>query len=147
MVLLNTCEMWSDGIKIAFFQKNCQAAGASAPNPHLWYVWVNYSACTRLRIYIFSCLTFGLRALPFENSSLKAKPGHGFWSYILRYLCPTKSSSFKNFWWRHCMSFLVWPSPRSKILATPMHGWGGGFVGRAPPNHCLCLPSESKILY
>ena len=30
------------------------------------------------------------------------------------------------------MSFLVWPSPQSKILATPMHGGGGGFLGRAP---------------
>ena len=28
------------------------------------------------------------------------------------------------------MSFLVWPSPQSKTLATPMHG--GGFLGCAP---------------
>ena len=37
---LNTCEMWSNSIKIAFFQKitkNRPAAGALPPDPHsLW---------------------------------------------------------------------------------------------------------------
>ena len=36
------------------------------------------------------------------------------------------------------MSFLVWPSPQSKILATPMHG--GGFLGRALPQITACAP-------
>ena len=36
--------------------------------------------------------------------------GNDFRSSILWYLCPTKSSSFENFWWRHCMWFVVWAS-------------------------------------
>ena len=50
------------------------------------------------------------------------QPGHGFWSslfhkktiydiFVLRYLCSTKSFSFENFWWRHCLWFVVWPLP------------------------------------
>ena len=34
---VNTCEMWSNGIKIAFFSKNLQkppTAGGFAPRPH-----------------------------------------------------------------------------------------------------------------
>ena len=34
--------------------------------------------------------------------------GYSFRSSILRYLCPTKSFFFENFWWRHCMWFVVW---------------------------------------
>ena len=35
---LNTCKMWSNGIKIAFFHKitkNCAAAGSFTPRPPL----------------------------------------------------------------------------------------------------------------
>ena len=39
---------------------------------------------------------------------------NGFRSSILRYLCPTKSSSFKNFWWGHCMWFVIW-APNKKF--------------------------------
>ena len=46
--------------------------------------------------------------------------GNDFRSSILRYLCPTKTSSFKNFWWRHFMWFQKFPS-QSKILAAPIN--------------------------
>ena len=36
---------------------------------------------------------------------------HDFRSSIQRYLCPTKSSFVENFWWRHCMWFVVWAPP------------------------------------
>ena len=52
---------------------------------------------------------------PFSNILVKckiwlcAKPG--FWSSILRYFCPTKSSSCENFGWRRCIWFAVRPPP------------------------------------
>ena len=92
-----------------------------------------------LHIIIFN---FWFKLLSFKNSSLSAKPGHGFWLYILRYLCPTKSSSFENFWWRHCMSFLVWPYPQSKILATPIHG--GKDFWAVPPQITACA-SQARV--
>ena len=43
---LNTSEMWSNGIKIAFFSpkitKNCPAAGGKAPRPP-FVIRLNYS--------------------------------------------------------------------------------------------------------
>ena len=47
--------------------------------------------------------------------------GNDFRSSILWHLCPTKSSSFENFWWRHCMWFVVWAPYQSKILVTPIN--------------------------
>ena len=42
--------------------------------------------------------------------------GNDFRSSILRYFCPTKTSSFENFWWRHCMWFVVYASANQKSL-------------------------------
>ena len=39
---------------------------------------------------------------------------YGFKSSILRYLCPTKKYFFENFWWRHCVWFVVWAPPNQK---------------------------------
>ena len=46
--------------------------------------------------------------------------GYGFRSSILRYLCFTKSSFFENFWWRHCMWFVVWAPP----IKNPGYAYG-----------------------
>ena len=72
---------------------------------------------SKLDFYIFQQLVFALSL--YQNSG-KVPSGYGFRSSIVRYLCPTKNYFFENFWWRHCMWFVVWAPPQSKILATPM---------------------------
>ena len=56
---------------------------------------------------------------------------YSFRSSILRYLCPTKSSFFENFWSRHCMWFVVWAPP----IKNPgyVYDLGGGPLGHGPP--------------
>ena len=63
----------------------------------------------------FHFLTIGVSSFPLAKSWLSAIPGQGVWSSILRYLCSTKSSSFENFRWRHCMRFLICPPPHQKF--------------------------------
>ena len=139
-MVLNTCEMWSKGIKIAFFskkfQKIAQRLGASSPDP----------LCDTFEYTTFSFVTFGLSPLPLENSRLSAKPGHGFWSSILRYLCPTKtplSNISDDF---IACDFVIFglPPPNQKPwlrLCT-----GDGISSRVPPNHWLSSASKSKLL-
>ena len=64
----------------------------------------------------FRFSTFWFKPSPFSKSPVKCQNtvGQGFWSSTLRYLCPTKSSSFEKFWWRHCMWFEVCPPPNQK---------------------------------
>ena len=54
---------------------------------------------------------------------------YSFRSSILRYLCPTKSSFFEHFWWRHCMWFVVWAPPNQK-------SWLRLCVQHVPWLHC-----------
>ena len=68
----------------------------------------------------FRILTIGLSTLLERVPSYVPTPWHGFWSSILRYLCPLKNILFRSFWWRHCMWFVVWAPPQLKILATPL---------------------------
>ena len=103
---LNMSEMWSNGIKIAFvFQKIKKKL-------FQWLAALPQDLYSLPRIYFAN-----LSPLFSAKSWLRAKPG--FWSSILRYLRPTKSSFFENFWWRHSMWFVICP-PQSKILATRM---------------------------
>ena len=130
---LNTCEMWFNGIKIAFFSKNLQkspsgwglcpqtpiATGGDTFDipPAVWYVWVQcdtfeynglLSTSPKLGIFTFKLLVF---TLSFTKILVKYQQDYSFRSSILRYLCPTKSSYFEIFWWRHCMWFVVWAPP------------------------------------
>ena len=141
-MVLNTCEMWSNGIKIAFFskkfQKIAQRLGALSQDPRLWYVWINWFTYTSLPLYIFSFTTFGLSPLPLENSLLCAKPGHGFWSSILRYLCLTKiplSKISDDF-----IAFDFWFAPPIK---NPGYAYARGMAFRAvSPKSLLELPKR-----
>ena len=100
----NACEMYFNGIKIAcFFQKITQLLA----DPRLWYVWVTLVYSKRLPNLDIFTFNFG-------------KPDNGFWFFVLQNLCPTKSSSFKNFWWRHYMSFVVLPPP----IKNPGYAYG-----------------------
>ena len=84
-MVLNTCKMWSNGIKIVFFQKitkNCPAVesfaprppslrrlGDPPPEPRLWYVWITVHFFTqpRLPTYIFLHFTFTFKLAPLNE--------------------------------------------------------------------------------
>ena len=137
-MVLNTCEMWSKGIKIAFFQKNYKKSLSDwrlRPQvPRLWYVWINY---------IFIC-NFWFQPTPFRKLSVKCQTRPRLLIFHSTISLSNKNSFFENFWWLHCMWFLVCPPPHLKILATPMHG--DGISSCVPPNHCLSSTSERKLL-
>ena len=132
-MVLNTCEMWSDGIKIAFFPQKCKKIakqlgfGPKPPSVICLSKLVCLHTSPKLHIFIFSS---GFKRSPIWKLFVKCqtRPRLLIIQVILRYLCPTKScSSFENFWWRHCMSFLVWPSPNQKSWLSLCTGGGGGF--------------------
>ena len=111
-------EMWFNGIKIAFFQKitkNRPAVGGFAPRPpsvmRLSYASF-FNTSPKLDIYTFQLLVFALSVC---KILFWVPAGNDFRSSIPRYLCPTKISSFENFWWIHCMWFVVWAYPNQKF--------------------------------
>ena len=128
---LNTCEMWSIGIKIAFFPKKLQkiaqrlgasppdppkppAPGGPAPNPRLWYIWVTLAFSHVPKVGYLHFSTISLSLFPLQNPGYVPTDNNNFRSSILRYLCPTKTSSLEKFWWRHSMWFLWFKSPPIK---------------------------------
>ena len=66
---------------------------------------------SKLDFYTFQQLVFALSL--YQNPG-KVPSGYGFRSSILPYLCPTKNYFFENFWWRHCVWFVVWAPPNQK---------------------------------
>ena len=135
---LNTCKMWFNGIKIAFFSKKLQKIaqrlgssptdlqslrqlGTPPPDPRLWYLWIELHKLSqhvsKVRYLHFS--TISLSPLSFQNPGW-VPLGNDFRSSTLRYLCSTKTS-FENFWWRYCMWFVVWPPPSIKNFG---HAYG-----------------------
>ena len=102
----NSCEMRSNGIKIAFFSKNLQKLpsgwGLCPQTPIAiggWGLCPQTPACdtfeytsllntsSKLDFYTFQQLVFALSI--YQNPG-KVPSGYGFRSSILRYLCPTK---------------------------------------------------------
>ena len=109
-----------------FFQKLTKIAqrlGALPPDPHshrrlglcpqtpvsdtFEYTSLR-NASSKLDFYTFQQLVFVLSL--YQNPG-KVPSGYGFRSSILRYLCPTKNYFFENFWWCHCVLFVVWAPP------------------------------------
>ena len=69
---LNMCEVWFNGIKIAFFskklQKIAQQLEALPTDPRLWYVWVTLTFSKRFQSYVFSLFNYiSLSPLPLQN--------------------------------------------------------------------------------
>ena len=123
-VVLNTCEMWSNGIKIAFFskkfQKIAQRLGVFVPrSPSVIrlnkLIYLHKSPI----LDIFIC-NFYFKPSSFRKLSVKCQTRPRLLIFHSTISLSNKNSSFENFWWLHCMWFLVWP-PQPKILATPMH--------------------------
>ena len=141
-------------LKLLFFQKIAKKLpsswgfGPKPPSVMLLSKLVCLHTSPNLHIFIFN---FWFKLLPFENSSLIAKPGHGFWSYILRYPCPPKSKFlFQKFLMTslHVIFGLALHPIKNSGHAYARGGGGGGgggLFGPCPPNHCLCLPSESNF--
>ena len=154
---LNSCEMWSNGIKIAFFSKNLQKSpsgwGLCPQTPIAIGGWglcpqtpvsdtFEYTSLlntsSKLDFYTFQQLVFALSL--YQNPG-KVPSGYGFRSSILRYLCPTKNYFFEKFWWRHCVWFVVWAPP----IKNPgyAYAWHPNFRGgKYPP-----LPTATDHQY
>ena len=102
---LNMCEMWFNGIKIAFFskkfQKIAQQLGASPPDPRLWYVWVTLAFSKPLQSYVFAL---------FNYISLSPLPSPKSWLSANREIFDDVIAC--DLWFR---------PPQSKILATPIN--------------------------
>ena len=125
--------MWFNGIKIAFFPKNYKKSpsglGQGPQTPKSsggWGPRPKTPVCDTLELHKLSQHVSKVRYLHFSTISLikpslfakswlSANIGNDFRSSILQYVCPTKSSSFKNFWSRHCTWFVVCP-PQSNEL-------------------------------
>ena len=101
---LSMCKVWFNGIKIAFFSKKLQKiAGkfskklqkqleASPPDPRLWCVWVTLAFSKRLhQSYVFALFNYISLSLSVCKILVKCQQA--------------------NFWWCHCMWFVVSASP------------------------------------
>ena len=135
-MVVNTCEMWSNGIKIAFFSKNLQKSpsgwGLCPQTPIATGGWgfrpqtlvcgtFEYTSLltTSPKVRHLHFLTISFRPLPLPKSWLSATD-YSFRSSILRYLfAPQKVPFLKISDDVIAMWFVVW-APQSKILATPM---------------------------
>ena len=99
--------MWSKGIEMTIFSKKYwkwrSGWGLRPQIPDCDTVELHYFTQTVFQCRRFRFSTFGLSPVPLPNSWFSAKPGHGFWCFILRYLCSHKK-------------FLFW-----KILITSLH--------------------------
>ena len=143
----NTCEMWPKSIKIAFFskkfQKIAQRLRASSPDPPSV---IRLSKLVYLHespnLDIFIC-NFCFKPSPFRKLSVKCQTRPRLLIFLSTTSLFSKSSSFENFWWLHCMWFLVCPPNQKSWLRLSTRD---GISSRVPPNHCLCSPSESKLL-
>ena len=93
---LNSCEMWSNGIKIAFFSKNYEKSpnglGLRPQTPVCDTFDLQYTSLLKhvSQFTHFRILSIGLSPFLEGVPSYESTPGHGFWSSILRYLCPHK---------------------------------------------------------
>ena len=117
---LNNCEMWSNGVKTAFFKKLqkiaqwqgaspqtpiSSAAGGSAPRPHQWYFWITVHIFTKhvSQFRHFHISTIGL------SPSLGTSP----------LLCANTGPRFLIF---HCtISLPPQKIPPSKFLMASLH--------------------------
>ena len=132
---LNTCKMWSNGIKIAFFSKKLrkitQRLGTSPPDPyclwqlgappqdpHLLYVWITVHfftehTCSQFRHCRILIIGF-LSILPWTSFYLRANTGPWLLIFHFTISFPPQKILFRSFWSRHCMWFVVWAPPPIK---------------------------------
>ena len=150
---VNTSKMWSKGIEIAFFSESVQIS------PSGWGICPQTPIATgdwRLRPQTPVCDTFGytsflntspkvdilhfliisFRPFPLPKSWLRANRLRLQIFHSTISLPSQKVPFFENFWWRHCMWFVVWGPPQSKILITPMALLHTFEFGYKAPHRC-----------
>ena len=129
---VNTSKMWSKGIEIAFFSESLQIS------PSGWGICPQTPIATgdwRLRPQTPVCDTFGytsllntspkvdilhfliisFRPFPLPKSWLRANRLRLQIFHSTISLPSQKVPFFENFWWRHCMWFVVWGPPNQKF--------------------------------
>ena len=148
-MVLNTCEMWSKSIKIAFFPKNSKNRPATGGFISRFPSVMRLSKLVYLHkspnLDIFIC-NFCFKPSPFEKLSVKCQTRPlGLLIFHSAISLSHKKFPFENFWWLHCMWFLVCPPPPIK---NPGYAYARkmAFPAVSPPNHYSCSPSESKLL-
>ena len=152
---LNTCEMWSNGIKIAFFPKNYKkltAAGGFTPQAPIasggWGLRPQTSVLDSFQVRKYTLHISQFRYFQFLPSSLsplpsaksRLRPKHRPRLLILHStisLPPTKSSSFENLWWCHCTWLVVWALP----IKNPGYAYACRFVESEGNNPIHALKS------
>ena len=109
---LNTCEMYFNGIKMAVFSKklskNRPTAGGFAPRPPS-VLRLRYTTFLNTSPKLFALFNNYLKLSPFAKSCLNANKQR-FQIFHPMISLSHKSSSFENFWWCHCVWFVVWAS-------------------------------------
>ena len=155
-MVLNTCKTWSKGIKIAFFfliTKNRPATGGYVPrSPSV----IRLSKLVYLHkspnLDIFIC-NFWFKPSLFRKLSVKCQTRPQLLIFHSTISLSHKSSSFKNFWWLHCMWFLVWAPPPIKNPGYA-YAWGMAFWAVSPQITAwdpqarvnFCSSTTSKLL-
>ena len=142
---LNMCGMRSNGIEIhsLFLSKNFPASRGEAPRTPKAPEAGGF-APTPPSVIRLSCTTLFNTSPSLDIFILKfRKPDHGFWSSILRYLCPTKFL-FQKFLMTlmHVICDLP-PPPKSKILASPMRQQG--HLKSATPTKAILKQYAGKL--
>ena len=135
---LNSCKMWSNGVKTAFFSKmtkNCPAAGGFAPRPPQWICFelqYTFLLNTAPNLDIPTVLTIGLSFPLWTSSWLHANARPRLLIFHSTISLPPQKIPRTRFLMTslHVICGLG-PPPQSKILATPSgrilenFGWGG----------------------
>ena len=123
---LNTCEMWSNGNKIAFFSKKYEKLPSGCglcPQTLVCDTFELQYTCLLKHVSQFThfrTLSIGLSPLLEGVPSCESTPGHGFWSSFCDIFASTKNFSFEVS--DDVIACDLWfEPPQSNILATPIN--------------------------
>ena len=124
---LNTCETWSNGIKIAFFSKTlrkiAQRLRLRPQTPICDTFELQYTSLPKhvSQFRHFRILTIGLSLLPWTNFLLRANTGPRLLIFHSTISLPPQKIPISKFLMPSLhVIFGLPPPPQSKILATPM---------------------------
>ena len=140
---MNTCKIWSNGIKIALLPKKYKKSpcgwGFCPQTPVCDTFELQYTSLLKhvSKFRHYCILTIGLRPLLERIPSYVPAPDHSLWSFILRHLCP-----HKKFFFEVSGDVIVYDLglPQPKNLTTPMHSFNKIMVGPT------VKPRKSEVL-
>ena len=147
-MVLNTCEVWSKSIKIDFFfkkiSKNRPATGGFIPrSPSVIRLSKLVYLLKSPNLDIFIC-NFCFMPSSFRKLSVKCQTR----PRLLIFHSTISLFHKKLFFRKFLMTSLhvIFGLPHSNQKSWLRLCSGNGISSRVPPNHCLCSPSESKLL-